>query len=80
MTMNEEIKEQAETIADLDAKMERNIGEQCLGGLKNRELIAAMAMQGLLSNNEAILGLDISGLARTSVLYADALVIELEKK
>lgn len=59
-------------------------------GLTKRELLAAMAMQGLLANADAIRStttkapvLEIrpsEAMARASVNYADALLAELAKK
>lgn len=55
-------------------------------GLTKRELIAAMALQGILSNhwrlndyknNIDAMGAEMAG--KQAVLYADALLIELEK-
>jgi hypothetical protein len=43
-------------------------------GLTKRELIAAMAMQGLLAGHPIY---DPSGVARTAVAYADALIERL---
>jgi hypothetical protein len=43
-------------------------------GLTKRELIAAMAMQGLLAGAPIY---DPSGVARTAVAYADALIERL---
>jgi hypothetical protein len=44
------------------------------GGLTKRELIAAMAMQGLLAGHPIY---DPNGVARTAVAYADALIERL---
>ena len=44
------------------------------GGFTKRELIAAMAMQGLLAGAPIY---DPSGVARTAVAYADALIERL---
>ena len=46
----------------------------CEWGLTKRELIAAMAMQGLLAGHPIY---DPSGVARTAVAYADALMERL---
>ena len=45
-----------------------------LGGLTKRELIAAMAMEGLLAGSSIY---DPNGVARTAVAYADALIERL---
>lgn len=64
-----------------------NIMRQCVTNLseKNaRQQIAAMAMQGILSNSEIIVqsltDKDKRDLARESVSIADALIAELNKK
>ena len=44
-------------------------------GLTKREYFAAMAMQGILSNN-----LPWNNIVKASIDYADALLAELEKK
>lgn len=48
-------------------------------GLTKRELIAAMAMQGLLANMGSQDNALTTNIARWAVDYADALLIELEK-
>lgn len=55
-------------------------------GLTKRELIAAMAMQGILANHwcqndfkNNIEALEDESTAKQAVLFADALLIELEK-
>lgn len=55
------------------------IGEvsQTLGGLTKRELYAAMAMQGLLANEDIT---TFSELASDAVSMADKLINALEKK
>lgn len=48
-------------------------------GLTKRELIAAMAMQGMLSANSKLFGNNEKQLSATAVAQADALLAELEK-
>jgi len=45
-------------------------------GLTKRELFAAMAMQGILSNGEISHEVEV---AKNALLYADALINELNK-
>ena len=47
-------------------------------GLSKRELIAAMAMQGILADPMAVA--EFQHIARLSVLHADALIAELSKE
>ncbi len=63
------------------------------GGLTKRELFAAMAMQGLLSDNDTITIADMNAskeemhtdihiskvIANVAVVHADSLIAELEK-
>jgi hypothetical protein len=48
------------------------------GGLSKRELFAGMAMQGLLASGPH--DCEAAGIAHDAVLFADALLAELEKK
>lgn len=55
-------------------------------GLTKREWFAGLAMQGFVANDNAGRGLDTKGadpmvvLAKASLLIADALIAELERK
>lgn len=51
------------------------------GGLTKRELFAAMAMQRILQTvDERMLHMNVRNIALNSVIMADALLKELEKK
>lgn len=54
-------------------------------GLTKRELFAAMAMQGMLSNSDTLNTIDKQGhgyirVCENSVIYADALISKLRKE
>jgi hypothetical protein len=55
--------------------------EPSLDGLTKREYFAGLAMQGIISNHEfSRMGLEsVNDIAAESVLFADALLKELEK-
>lgn len=56
--------------------------ENCFGnefGLTKREMIAAMCLQGLLSDNECSFA-NVQNAAKCAIEHADALLVELEKE